>query len=131
MADTQTVGAHMTETPHVIDMESPLPAARAMMDEHEVRHLPVVDGKNIVGLLSERDLSKLEGFPMLNMNLVSVPDAMSTLPYIVHPDTPLVEVLQTMKAQRLGSAVVTDVNGKVVGIFTATDAVSLLIETLR
>ncbi len=130
MADNETVGAHMTENPHVIDMENSLPLARKMMEENKIRHLPVVDGKNIVGLLSERDLSKLEGFPMLNMNLVSVPDAMSTLPYIVHPDTPLVEVLKNMQAQRLGSAVVTDANGKVVGIFTATDAVALLIDKL-
>lgn len=131
MADNDhTVGAYMTDNVHVIDMENTLPAARKLMEDHKIRHLPVVDGKNIVGLLSERDLSKLEGFPMLNMNLVSVPDAMSTLPYIVYPDTPLVDVLRAMREQRLGSAVVTDPNGKVVGIFTATDAVSILIDKL-
>lgn len=131
MADEATVGAYMTENVHVIQMENTLPAARKMMEEHGIRHLPVVDGKNIVGLLSERDLNKLEGFPMFDMNLVSVPDAMSTLPYIVYPDTPMVEMLRTMKEQRLGSAVVTDRNGKVVGIFTATDAISILIDKME
>ena len=131
MEDEATVGAYMTENVHVIQMENTLPAARKMMEEHGIRHLPVVDGKNIVGLLSERDLNKLEGFPMFDMNLVSVPDAMSTLPYIVYPDTPMVEMLRTMKEQRLGSAVVTDRNGKVVGIFTATDAISILIDKME
>ena len=128
--DDQTVGAYMTANVQVIEMENTLPAARKLMEEHGIRHLPVVDGKNVVGLLSERDLSKLEGFPMFDMNLVSVPDAMSTLPYVVYPHTPLIEVLRNMKAQRLGSAVVTDENGKVVGIFTATDALGVLIDKL-
>ena len=128
--DEHTVGAYMTPNVQVIEMENTLPAARKVMEEHGIRHLPVVDGKNVVGLLSERDLSKLEGFPMFDMNLVSVPDAMSTLPYIVYPQTPLIEVVRNMKAQRLGSAVVTDENGKVVGIFTATDALGVLIDKL-
>ena len=53
---------------------------------------------------------------------------MSTLPYVVEPDTPLVDVLKNLLEQRLGSAVVTNESGKVVGIFTASDAIKLLID---
>lgn len=130
MTGQRTVGEVMTAHVHVIGMESGLSEARTLMAEHGIRHLPVMDGRNVVGLLSERDLSKLEGFPMLSMSSVTVPDAMSTLPYVVEPDTPLVDVLRTLLEQRLGSAVVTDTNGTVVGIFTATDAIKLLLETL-
>jgi acetoin utilization protein AcuB len=128
MTEQPTVGEFMTEHVHVISMESTLPAARKLMAEHQIRHLPVMDGRHVVGLLSERDLSKLEGFPMLRMSAVTVPDAMSTLPYVVEPDTPLVDVLKNLLEQRLGSAVVTNESGKVVGIFTASDAIKLLID---
>ena len=64
MTEQPTVGEFMTEHVHVISMESTLPAARKLMAEHQIRHLPVMDGRHVVGLLSERDLSKLEGFPM-------------------------------------------------------------------
>ena len=128
MTDEATVGQFMTAHVHVIGMESCLAEARKLMAEHGIRHLPVMDGRHVVGLLSERDLSRLEGFPMLSMSSVTVPDAMSTLPYVVEPDTPLVDVLRNLVEQRLGSAIVTDENGKVVGIFTATDAIKLLIE---
>ena len=128
MTDEATVGQFMTAHVHVIGMESGLAEARKLMAEHGIRHLPVMDGRHVVGLLSERDLSRLEGFPMLSMSSVTVPDAMSTLPYVVEPDTPLVDVLRNLVEQRLGSAVVTDESGKVVGIFTATDAIKLLIE---
>jgi acetoin utilization protein AcuB len=125
----QPIRAFMTETVHVIDMESSLPTARKMMREFRVRHLPVVDGKRIVGLLSERDLSKLEGFPMVNLDLVSVPDAMTPQPYVVEPDTPVVEVLRKMRDERMGSALVAE-GDKLVGIFTLTDAASILINLL-
>jgi acetoin utilization protein AcuB len=125
----QPVRAFMTEHVHVIDMENTLPVARKMMEEHRIRHLPVIDGRRIVGLLSERDLSKLEGFPMVNLDMVSVPDAMSTSPYIVEPDTPVVEVMRKMRDERLGSAIVAE-EGKVVGIFTGVDALSIAISVL-
>ncbi len=128
MTGQQTVGEVMTAHVQVIGMECDLSEARALMAEHGIRHLPVMDGRHVVGLLSERDLSKLEGFPMLRMSSVTVPDAMSTLPYVVEPDTPLVDVLRNLVEQRLGSAIVTDENGTVVGIFTATDAIKLLID---
>ena len=131
MTDNQrTVSAYMTKNVHAIDMENSLPTARRLMEEHGIRHLPVTDGSKIVGLLSERDLGKLEVFPMLSMSMISVPDAMSDNPYVVAPDAPMIGVLEKMRDERLGSAIIAD-DGKVVGIFTATDAISHLIEALR
>lgn len=130
MADNdRTVREFMTNNVHVIDMENSLPHARRIMEEHDIRHLPVIDGSKIVGLLSERDLGKLEGFPMVSMDMVAVPDAMTDGPYVVAPDTPMVDVLTKMRDERLGSAIVVE-GGKVVGIFTATDAVAHLINAL-
>jgi len=126
----QTVSAYMTKNVHAIDMENTLPTARRMMEEHGIRHLPVTDGGKIVGLLSERDLGKLEVFPMLSMSMVSVPDAMTDQPYVVAPDAPMVGVLEKMRDGRLGSAIVAE-GGNVVGIFTATDAITHLIDALR
>ena len=125
----QPVRAFMTEAVHTISLETSLPDARKAMENYGVRHLPVLDGNNIVGLLSERDLGKLEGFPMVDLAVVSVPDAMSEVPYIVTPDTPVVEVVRTMREKRYGSAVVAE-SGKVVGMFTTTDALAMLISIM-
>ncbi|MCA9705245.1 MAG: CBS domain-containing protein [Myxococcales bacterium] len=115
----------MTPSVHTISMESTLPEARNLMQEHGIRHLPVLDEGKLVGLLSDRDLARLEGFPMVDFNLVSVPDAMSEQPYVVSPDTAALEVVRTMRDQRYGSAIVTEA-GKVVGVFTTTDALRAL-----
>ena len=117
----------MTRSVHAVDLETSLPQARKLMSKHGIRHLPVLDNGKVVGLLSERDLGKLEGFPMIDFNIVSVPDAMSEEPYVVSPSTPALVVLQTMRDKRLGSAIVAE-DRKVVGIFTTHDALQALID---
>lgn len=119
----------MTASVHTIGMESTLPQARDLMQQHGIRHLPVVDGSKLVGLLSDRDLARLEGFPMVDFNLVSVPDAMSDEPYVVSPDAIARDVFRTMHEKRYGSALVAE-DGKVIGVFTTTDALRVLVEIL-
>jgi len=48
----------------------------------------------------------------------------------VSPDAPIDEVVQEMAGKKFGSAVVID-NGKVVGMFTATDALAAFAELLQ
>jgi acetoin utilization protein AcuB len=126
----QPIDTFMSATVHTIDLETSLPDARRRMTELGVRHLPVLDGRNIVGLLSDRDLARLEGFPMVDFNLVSVPDAMSDDPYVVGPKTPVIDVVRTMREHRYGSAIVAD-HGRVVGIFTTTDVLGLTLAMLE
>jgi len=119
----------MTSSVHAVDLETSLPQARKLMSAHGIRHLPVLDNGKVVGLLSERDLGKLEGFPMIDFNIVSVPDAMSDDPYVVSPSTPALEVLQTMRDRRYGSAIIAE-DRRPVGIFTTHDAVQALVDVL-
>lgn len=125
----QPIKAFMTESVRAISIESSLPEARKLMKRHGVRHLPVIEGDKVVGLLSDRELGRLEGFPLVDLNIVSVPDAMASPPYVVDPKTPLVEVLRTMREKRFGCAVVTE-GTSVVGMFTTTDAIAVLIGLL-
>ncbi|MEX1363204.1 MAG: CBS domain-containing protein [Nannocystaceae bacterium] len=119
----------MTPSVHTISMESTLPEARALMEKLGIRHLPVLDGSKLVGLLSDRDLARMEGFPMIDFNLVAVPDAMSDEPYVVAPETPALEVFRTMRDNRYGSAIVSD--GKaIIGVFTTTDALRVLVDQM-
>jgi acetoin utilization protein AcuB len=53
---TLTVERFMTRSPLTIGQDQPLAAAHRMMREHRVRHLPVLDGGMLVGVVSQRDL---------------------------------------------------------------------------
>jgi len=53
---TGPVGEHMSRYPLTVDPEAPIETAREFMRENQIRHLPVVEGDRLVGLVSVRDL---------------------------------------------------------------------------
>ena len=90
------------------------------------------DGSTLVGVLTDRDLKRALdpslGLPPkeeLFVRDVFVPDA-----YIVDVGEPLDSVLDRLSSQHIGSALVTK-RGRLVGIFTLTDAARLFSRHLR
>ncbi len=125
-----TIRQYMTPTPHTIARSQSLSTARRLMREHDVRHLPVLEGGQIVGLLSERDLFLVETLPGVNPTDVRVEEAMVESVYTATPETPVAQVIETMIDRKLGSAVIMD-NDKVAGVFTTVDALRALLERLQ
>jgi CBS domain-containing protein len=57
-AVNQAIGHWMTHRPQTITSEATLEEARRRMLDGNFRHLPVVDGEELVGMLSLRDVSR-------------------------------------------------------------------------
>lgn len=100
-----------------------------MMKDLGIRHLPVLEGGRLVGLVSQRDLLFIETMQIVDEEEVTVGDAMSTELYTVGPKVTLKTVASEMAEKKYGSAVVLD-GGKVVGVFTTTDALEVLASVL-
>jgi len=115
----------MTPSPFTVGRESSLAAARQIMRKHHVRHLPVLNGGRIEGVLSERDLLLLETVPGVNPTVVHVDEAMVEDVFTVGPETPVAEAIETMIDRKLGSAIVSD-GDHVLGVFTTVDALRAL-----
>ena len=122
------VQKYMTPMPHTINVDQPLSAARKTLDRLHVRHLPVLSSAKIVGLISERDINLLATFSGVDMEQAKVSDAMVSDPYIVPPDAPIDTVVTEMAERKVGSALVVQDNGTLVGIFTYVDAYRTLAE---
>ncbi|MBX7194345.1 MAG: CBS domain-containing protein [Sandaracinaceae bacterium] len=120
----------MTTAPHSIGTEQTLAHAHEVLRSHHIRHLPVLQGGKLVGMLTQRDLALVETLKDVDPNSVKVEDAMSGEVYTVSPDAPLDEVVQEMAEKKYGSAVVVS-NHKVVGIFTTVDVCSALADLLH
>jgi acetoin utilization protein AcuB len=129
MTKELTVADRMTKTPHLIGAEQSMKTAHDLMRTHEIRHLPVLHGGKLIGLLSLRDLHLVETLPDVDPETVRVEEAMTQDVYAVEPKTPLKHVVKEMVARKLGSAVVVE-GTKVVGVFTTIDALDLLAERL-
>jgi acetoin utilization protein AcuB len=124
------IARYMSTTPHTIGQEQTLAVAHKLMRENRVRHLPVLEGGRLVGMISDRDLALIETLRDVDATKVTVEEAMTQAPYTVSPDASLDEVVATMAEHRYGSAIVMD-NGKVVGVFTTVDALMALSELLQ
>jgi acetoin utilization protein AcuB len=123
--EKRTIGDVMTSQPWTIGREQTLKTAHVMMRSHGIRHLPVLERGQIVGVITQRDLYFLETIQGVDIDADQVNDGMTPDAYAVSPDTPLAEVAETMVERKLGCAVVVE-RDRVVGIFTATDALRLL-----
>lgn len=131
MKATPTIKTVMTPFPYAIAIDAPIAEAQAFMRKEKIRHLPVIDGGRLAGVVSDRDIKLLLGpeFASPKPEELKVRDAMVESAFIVDLNTPLRQVVSEMAEHRLGSAIVTR-NGKLAGIFTVTDACRALAELL-
>lgn len=120
----------MSTSPVSIPHDLTLEDAAQRMFEHDIRHLPVLEGSHVVGLVSARDIAMLDSIPNVDRNKVMIEQAMTQGAHTCGPDEPLVDLIRVMVDQKKGSAVVME-GGKLVGIVTTIDALALLMNYLN
>lgn len=100
--------------------------ARRLMDEHRVRHLPVVIEGRLVGMVSDRDVrSAASGSPGAVAGRIMTPD-----PVTVTPETRIEYAAQVMLDGRFGSLPVV-ADEAMVGIVTYTDLLRAFVRVLE
>lgn len=126
MSDVRrTVQDWMSSQPATIGDDQPLLAARERMHHLGVRHLPVLHGGHLVGVVSERDIGLVEALQG-DLAKVRVDEAMTPDPWTVRRDAAIAEVAATMAEKRIGTAIVIEGADQIVGLFTTTDALRAL-----
>lgn len=122
----------MTPFPYSVDVAAPVTTARALMEEHQISHLPVTCDSELAGIVADRDIRLLLGTDPAESDIeqTTVMEAMVKDTYIVDMDTRLDEVLNHMADHHLSAAIVTR-RGKLVGVFTVTDACRQFAEFLQ
>jgi acetoin utilization protein AcuB len=127
---TETVQKYMTMAPKTIGFDQSLETASEYMRKLHVRHLPVLKGGQLIGIVSERDIQLVLTFATKDALSLSVEEALTPDPYFTTVDAPLADVAGVMASKKYGCALVMD--GKhVVGIFTAVDALKALSSVLQ
>ena len=130
----------MTRKVAVLYVEQNLELAEWGMKELHFRHLPVVEGSKLIGLVSERDLLRASlstlnsDHALLDDNLKRyffVCEVMTTDVVTVRPDARLVEAAKLLHDRKLGCLPVTEQDGTLVGILTQSDLVALVAQVLQ
>jgi len=126
------VGLVMTSFPYFVEASDTVATLERMMDEHDIRHLPVQEKGKVVGIVSERDLHhfvKRSATPE-EKGGIRARDIMVGDPYLVAFNTPLSEVVSGMAARHIGSAIIMR-RGKLAGVLTAIDVCRILSDYLE
>ena len=127
MDKTAPISDFMTPMPHTVGSEQMITFAQKLMQKYDIRHLPVLHGGELYGIVSDRDLGMIAGLNEVNPDATTVEEAMTQEAYTVAKETPLFDVLQAMLENKYGSAIVIE-GAKIVGILTTHDALKLLVE---
>ena len=122
--------SHYMQKPITIERTASLAEAHRVMRQYQIRHLPVIEQGNLVGVVTQRDLNLRAAVDEADVETSKVDEAMTEHPFIVTSDTALDEVLDIMADHKYSSVIVMGRAG-VEGIFTATDACRVLADLLR
>jgi len=123
------VRTYMSTSPITIGAAQSMAAASQLMKDHAIRHLPVLRGGQLVGVVSDRDVKIVEALPDVDPESVSVDEAIGQEAYSDAPDDDRGQVARHVHTHKYGSAVVME-GKKVVGIFTTIDALAALADAL-
>ena len=118
------VSRYMTRSPYAVAPRDKLSAARELMRHYQIRHLPVIEDDELVGIVTDRDLLAI------NEPEDVVADAMCSQVPSFNEETPLDQVIAVMENRHLGSVAIVGRSG-VAGIFTLTDAMRAFCDVLR
>jgi acetoin utilization protein AcuB len=122
---TVKISEVMTRAPRSIEPHQSVETARAWMDELRIRHLPVRENGEVVGILSDRDLNLVVG-ARPGAKSLKVEDAMISSVRAVSDNRLVGDVAREMLEHRVGSVIVTGRDGGLLGIFTDSDALRIL-----
>jgi acetoin utilization protein AcuB len=111
-----------------VSTETTLQDAYRIMREKSIRHLPVVDGETLAGVVTDRDLrlatSALSLAPFPTDSRVSA--VMTRTPLTADPSDPIEDAARTMRERKIGCLPVLE-EGKLMGIITGLDLLDALI----
>lgn len=123
----------------VVEPTATIEEAQALMEEHNVRRLPVVDSEGrLVGIVSQGDLREASALkasvnpyaPEATEQWLTVEEVMTPNPLTVTPDTPIWQAAELMIERKIGGLPVME-GGRLVGIVTTSDIMRLVVAHWR
>ena len=123
------VGALMVKDPFTISDRTSVQEAIHLMQDHAIRHLPVVDrSKKLLGWVTLADMK--QGLLPAMVTGLSVADLMIKDPITVHTDDDIEVVARVIYEKKIGGMPVVDDKNKVVGVMTVTDLLNAFINIM-
>lgn len=128
----------MTATPLTVKASESVAIADELMAENNIRQIPVVNGREVIGIVTDRDIRAFLSDALLaNPNRrekalgTEVGDIMTSEPVYLAPDDTLQEAVELLIEQKFGAIPVVDEAEGLVGIVSYVDVLRCFLDRLR
>lgn len=96
----------------------------SLMKKNNIRHIPVVQNGEAIGIISDRDVNFVN---QASSDLsLKAEDIMTSEPYSVDEQMSVPHVVKIMSQRKFNSVLIHNDEKKIVGIFTSSDALDIL-----
>jgi len=121
-----------------ITKDERMTTARKIIKEKNIRHLPVVDGKKLIGLVTNMDIRKAEASPATSLEIrelhylldkLTVGEIMTRNVITISPDISVEEATTLLHDNKIGCLPVVE-DGNLVGMLTENDVMEILIDVM-
>lgn len=129
------VSTIMTPDVYVVQENTPLQDVVRLFRKLNVRHVPVVSGVKVVGIISRTDINRLTFGALIEnqedadeaiLEMLSVPQVMTSKPKSISPDETIKSLAEVFVNQEYHALPVIE-DGELVGIVTTTDVIKYLL----
>jgi len=137
MKKRMPVSTIMTKDLITVNHSDDLTTAERLFKNHNIRHIPVVNGKEIIGMLSYTDLLRISyadavyedetDVDTMVYNMFTIEQVMAKTLVKVSPQTTIKEVAEILSKEEFHALPIVE-NEELVGIVTTTDLINYLLE---
>ncbi|MEP5612202.1 MAG: CBS domain-containing protein [Cyclobacteriaceae bacterium] len=137
MKRREKVSQIMTTEVQTVNINNSLQEANNLFKKHHIRHVPVVSGEKLIGILSHTDILRIsfgntfgdeqQGGDEAIFDMLSINQVMKHSPVTVSPEGTLKEAAEILSDKEFHALPVVE-NEKLVGIVTTTDIIKYFLE---
>ena len=136
MKKREPISHIMTKTVVTVNQNDDLTKVVEKLKSNSIRHLPVVNGKKVVGIISRTDINRLtfgalfegqEGSDEAILQMLTIPQVMTAKPKTVSSDTIIRDLADIFSKEEFHALPVVD-NDELKGIVTTTDVIKYFLE---
>lgn len=136
MKKREPVKEIMTTEVFSVQENQKLSTVLELFRKHKIRHLPVLNGKKISGIISRTDINRLtfgalfenqEGADEAVLEILSIPQVMTSKPRVVQQDDTIKSVAEIFASEEFHALPVVE-NEELRGIVTTTDVIRYMLD---
>lgn len=136
MKKREPISHIMTKSVVTVNQNDDLRKVVEKLKSNSIRHIPVVNGKVVVGIISRTDINRLtfgalfdgqEGVDEAILDMLSISQVMTSKPKTLPSDTIIKDLAEVFAKEDFHALPVVD-NGELKGIVTTTDVIKYFLE---